>query len=181
MKTQRALAAIVVVFVVGALAFARPAGQNQPAGGQTKAGARGQTALGSPADEAAVRALVEQYQRAFNAHDAATAAAVYTDDGVFVDVSGQAYEGRPAIEKEMAGGDPSRQPRLSLTVGAVRFIKPDVALMRGTSIVEGGDAPPGQGAGHWAVVCMKVGGQWKVVAAQAAANPPPMGRGQQPR
>ncbi len=49
--------------------------------------------------------------------------------------------------------------------------------MRGSSMVEGGDMPPGAGAGHWAVVCMKVGGQWKVMAANAAANPPPMGRG----
>lgn len=184
MRPQRTLAAFVVVFVVAALAWAQPpAGAQKPAGqkpaaGQAKAGAGAAKALGTPADEAAIRALVEQYQQAFNAGDAGKAAGIFAENGVFVDAFGKAFEGRSEIEKQVAGGDTQGKPeRLTLTVEAVRFIKPDVALMRGRSTTEGGTVPQGQGDGHWAAVSMKVAGQWKVVAAEAAVHPPMQGRG----
>lgn len=174
MRAQRTLGAFVLVFLMAALASAQPPAKAPAAAGKKAAAGK----LGSAADEAAVRALAEQYQQAFNANDVKKTADVYAQNAVFVDTSGKAWEGRAEIEKQLAGGDnPSARPRLTLTVQGVRFIKPDVALMRGSSMVEGGDVPPGQGAGHWAVVCMKIGGQWKVVAADTAANPPQSGRG----
>jgi uncharacterized protein (TIGR02246 family) len=175
MRGQRTLGAVVLVFIVAALAFTQPPAKAPKApAGQSKPAVH---ALGTPADEAAVRALAEEYQQAFNASDASKAAAVYAENGVFVDVNGKAWQGRAEIEKDLAGGNPSARPRLTLTVQGVRFIKPDVALMRGSSMVQGGNVPPGGGAGHWAVVAMKAGGQWKIVAAEAAANPPLEGRG----
>ena len=179
MRVQRTLAAFVYVFVVATLAFAQtPAHGQEPAGGQATSRPRTGPSLGSPGDEAAVRALVEQYQQGFNANDASKAASVYAEDAVFVDVSGRVWEGRAQLEKELAGdSSAAARPRLNLTVQAVRFIKPDVALVRGTSMIEGGNVPPGEGSGHWAVVAMKIGGQWKVEMAEAAANPPAQGRG----
>jgi uncharacterized protein (TIGR02246 family) len=153
----------------------RPSGQTKPPGEASKAAAGKK--MGTAADEAAVRALAEQYQQAFNSGDPRQAAVLYADNGVFVDVDGTAFEGRAEIERNLAGDGTSKPPRLTLTVDAVRFVKPDVALMRGKSTVESPNVPPGGGGGHWAVVAMKVAGQWKVIAAQAAMNPPPKGRG----
>ena len=90
-----------------------------------------------------------------------------------MDDTGKAWEGRAEIEKAIAGdGNASSRPRLTVTVQGVRFIKPDVALMRGSSLAEGAGVPAGEGGGHWAVVCVKIGGQWKVVAEDNAAHPP---------
>lgn len=182
MRGKCMLGAVVLSFVVAAVGHAQtgekpkpPAGHAKPqvAGAQSKAGMHG-----TPADEAAVRALAEHYQEAFNSTDPAKAADLYAENGVFVDENGKVLEGKSAIAQALAGGaNAPNRIRLSLTVDAVRLIKPDVALMRGNSMVSGGDVPAGAGAGHWAVVAMKVAGQWKVIAAQAAANPPMAGRG----
>jgi uncharacterized protein (TIGR02246 family) len=170
--------------VVAALAYAQTAEKPKPPASHAKPAAGGAQSkaaagkLGTPADEAAVRALVEQYQQAFNSSEPVKAAAVYAENAVFVDETGKTWDGKSEIEKGLTGdGSSSNRVRLTLTTDAVRFIKPDVALMRGTSTAEGGNVPPGGGGGHWAVVAMKIAGQWKVVAAQAAVNPPPQGRG----
>lgn len=180
MRPHRTVAAFVVALAVAASAWAQPpAGQKpqapKPSAAQAKAGAASAKTLGTPADEKAIRALADQYAGGYNAGDAAKATSIFAENAVFVDPSGKAWEGRDQIEKQLAGDGQGTRPRLTLTTHAVRFIKPDVALSRGTSNYEGGNIPPGQGAGHWAAVSMKLGGQWKVVAVDTAANPPERG------
>ena len=48
-----------------------------------------------------IRALAIEYANAFNRHDAAAVAALFTEDGVRVNASGE-HRGRPAIEKSFA-------------------------------------------------------------------------------
>lgn len=179
MRAQRTLAVVVLLFVVAALSSAQTPEKPKPSGGQAKPGTPKAAAakLGTAADEEAVRALPQQYQQAFNSDDPRKAADIFAQNGVFVDETGKIWDGKAEIEKNLTEGNRSSRPRLTLTTDAVRFIRPDVALMRGKSMVEGGDAPPGGGGGHWAVVAMKVAGHRKVVAAEAAVTPPPQGRG----
>jgi uncharacterized protein (TIGR02246 family) len=182
MNRQRSMYAVVFVVLCATVAWGQPPAKPKTRPGEAKGATASQPKaaagkLGTPADEAAVRALVEQYQQAFNSNDPAKAVDVYAEHAVFVDETGRTLEGKPEIAKALTGGgSAANRVHLALTVEAVRFIKPDVALMRGRSTATGGDVPAGGGSGHWAVVAMKMAGQWKVVAAQAAVDMPTQGR-----
>ena len=52
-------------------------------------------------DEAAIRAAVESYVAAYNRGDAKAVAAHWSDSGEWISPSGQRFQGRQAIEKEM--------------------------------------------------------------------------------
>ena len=49
-----------------------------------------------------IRALAMKYDEAFNNHDPAAVAALYTEDGVFMTAHDGTYHGRQVIEKNTA-------------------------------------------------------------------------------
>ena len=53
------------------------------------------------ADENAIRAAVESYVDAYNRGDARAVAAQWSETGEWISPSGQRFQGRPAIEKEL--------------------------------------------------------------------------------
>ena len=55
----------------------------------------------SSADENAIRAAVESYVNAYNRGDAKAVAAHWSESGEWISPSGQRFQGRPAIEKEL--------------------------------------------------------------------------------
>ena len=131
-------------------------------------------AQGSTADEAALKDLQKQYDAAWNAGDAAKAAALYADDGTFVDEQGMETRGRAAIEKGFAQVmSESKGATFAGTVDTIRFIRPDLALVQGTFNVTGGGMPPEGFKGHYLAVAAKQGGSWKILAVHNAAMPPP--------
>src|SRR5262245_49783015 len=67
---------------------------------QEGAGAR--PAADRSADEAAIRANVAAFARAYDAKDSKALAALFTEDGQIVDKEGNASEGREAIAKTFA-------------------------------------------------------------------------------
>ena len=136
-----------------------------------------QTKAGSAADEAALRELAKQYAAAWNSGDAAKAAAVYADDGMFVTITGTPIVGRPEIEKSMAkdlAGD-MKGSTFDVTMDTIRFIRPDTAMVVGTTLIKGAAMGPPEGLkGHYLLVATKQGSAWRVLAVHAAAMPPPL-------
>jgi uncharacterized protein (TIGR02246 family) len=141
----------------------------------TVAGVIAQMQRGSAADEAAIRQLAKDYASAWNSGDAAKAAAVHTDDAVFINVRGMVMTGRAAIEKSLAAdlSGELKGSMFAVTVDTIQFIRPDVALLNGTMNITGGATSPDGRKGHYLVVATQQGGAWKVAAVHAAAMPPP--------
>lgn len=91
------------------------------------------------ADEEAIKALMRQTTDAFNRHDAKAWAQFCTPDAQLVTVRGEAMNGVAEIEKGLAGifATRGRQARLRTLEVAVRFIRPDVALVHLTNEMSG--------------------------------------------
>ncbi|HSK09768.1 MAG TPA: nuclear transport factor 2 family protein [Vicinamibacterales bacterium] len=171
MRTMLSTAAAVVLVATFASA---QTGTGQAGTGQTPTGQVGTT--GVAADEDAIRQLGEQYAAAWNSGNASRAAALFTEDGSFTEVTGQTMEGRSAIERELSQdeiGTAKTGMKLSIATDSIRFLQPDLAVVTGkTQFVAGSGAGRGP-AGHYMSLVRKVGSEWKVAAVHAAVNPPP--------
>ncbi len=93
--------------------------------------------------EAGIKAITAEYARAFNAHDAKAAAALWTANGEYDGADGEAVTGRDAIEKSLAAFFRAN-PKVTAEVRVDR-VRP---LGRGLASVDGtvvtrlpGDAP----------------------------------------
>ena len=94
-------------------------------------------------DEKAIKVLLDTFIKAFNAGNAAAAAATYSDTAVVVDEAGERLEGRAAIRTKYAASF-ADTPGTTITihVDALRFIGPETALEVGKSTIT-----PAAGAG----------------------------------
>jgi uncharacterized protein (TIGR02246 family) len=81
----------------------------------------------NPAD-AGVRTAAEAYVTAFNAHDAAGVAKLWSENGVYVNrETGETSTGRATIEADLNKTfEAYPEIRLQLEAGAVRVVKPDI-------------------------------------------------------
>lgn len=125
------------------------------------------------ADERAIRAAAEAYQRAVEAGDAAAIAATWLAEGDIVDAAGNriaaptaAADGGPE-----RGGDSETECRLSQTT--IRFVGPDTAIEDGT--LEIASDRGGLLSGRFTAVWMRQDGRWKLAAVREAAAEPPTG------
>src|SRR5947209_3283910 len=94
-----------------------------------------------PADEQAVRQLVQAIANGLNARDYGAAAAVFSEDGDLIVARSRRVSGRSAIRalwQETWSALP-RELRIALTVRSLRFFGPDVAIADAT-----GEFTPGQ-------------------------------------
>src|SRR5436309_3232262 len=98
------IVALSAVVFQSAHSRSEPAEQAPPAGkpGPDEAGGT-RPAADRSADEAAIRANIAQFVKAYNAGDAKAVAALFTPDGQAVDKDGNAAEGRAAIAQTFAG------------------------------------------------------------------------------
>src|SRR5262252_9667597 len=87
--------------------------------------------LGTPADEAAIRKILDARNAAYNNHDAKALAATYAHDADLVTGTGRVISGRAAIEKNyveaFAGLDKNASVRIDSS--KVRFITADSAIL----------------------------------------------------
>src|SRR5713101_1120893 len=94
-------------------------------------GATGPANAGDARDEAAVRALGDNFAKAFVQKNAELRASLFAHDGTFVTPQGGFLQGRVAMVKDFG---PEAQQAVNATTQAafsnyrVRFIKPDVAV-----------------------------------------------------
>lgn len=135
-------------------------------------------------DEAAVRAIVQSVQDAWNAHDGRAFAAPFTADADYVVVNGLHLKGREAIEKghTQIFSTIYKESRNAATIKSVRFIRPDVAVAHVEWHLEysmGGQTMKGHAINT--MVMTKEGGKWGIAAfqntpVQAQGGPPPQAR-----
>ena len=112
-------------------------------------------------DAKAIAALVASFTKAFNAGDAAAAAATYAEDALVVDEQGERTEGRAAIRDQLAASfADSPGSTIAIKVDTLRFLGPDTALEEGRTTI----TPAGAGGvpemTRFTVVYVKHDGQW---------------------
>ena len=115
----------------------------------------------SSSEENAIRAAVESYVAAYNRGDAKAVAAHWSESGEWISPSGQRFQGRQAIEKEIKSLFAENQGvRIDVINVAIRLVSPEVAMEEGTARV----ARPGElpSESTYLAIHVKKDGQWKL-------------------
>lgn len=118
------------------------------------------------ADEQAIRQAAEAFARAYNAHDAAAVAALFTPDAEIVNEEGAAQQGRQAIQQAFAAifkENPKSQIQLKVT--SIRFVSPTLAIEDGTSVATTKEGEPAERSRYTAVHIKQDGG-WQMASAR---------------
>jgi uncharacterized protein (TIGR02246 family) len=137
-----------------------------------------QPAADRSADEAAIRANIAAFVKAYNAGDAKAVAALFIEDGQIVDKDGDASEGRAAIEKsfkDLFTANP--QKRLEVSVESIRFLGPDLAVEIGSTKETPAPGEPPE-YDRYTVLHVKRDGKWQMALARDEEGPPPTGHEQ---
>lgn len=125
------------------------------------------------ADEAAIRANVDAFVKAYNAKDAKAVAALFAPDGQTVNKDREVTEGREAIERVFANLF-SNNPRTKtqVTVESIRFIGSDLAVEEGsTKETSSPGEPPDYD--RYTVLHVKRDGKWQMAMARDEEGPAP--------
>jgi uncharacterized protein (TIGR02246 family) len=97
---------------------------------------------------------------AFNGHDAKAVAALWTEDGDYVDEAGNVFAGRDAIEKEYAQFFKDHNGvKLHVVIDSLRLLSSDAAIEDGRAILE----PPPVGSpaiSKYTAVHVKINAKW---------------------
>jgi uncharacterized protein (TIGR02246 family) len=96
-------------------------------------------------DESGIRQLQTSQADAWNRHDAAAYAALFTEDGDCVNVVGWWWKGRAQIESKLkaAFAFVFHESRLTITETEVRFLSPTIAIAHLSWTMTGAKTPPG--------------------------------------
>lgn len=121
------------------------------------------------ADEAAVKKMINDYGRAFNARDVDGVAAFWTETGVHIDDdTGERTEGREAIKADIAAAFAANpKARLVGNIERVRFVRPDVASIEGSVTVSSPDADPSNS--NFDAVLVAKDGRWMIDSIEETA------------
>ncbi|MCA1622913.1 MAG: SgcJ/EcaC family oxidoreductase [Acidobacteria bacterium] len=133
-------------------------------------------------DDAEIRAIASNWERAWNKHDMKALARLFTDDADFVNVGAKHWKGRKEIEAQHSArlGQFLQSTWATKTV-AVEYLKPDIALAHIEWSLSGDKEPDGtprkarDGVFTW--VLIKKSGKWLIRAAQntnVSNLPPPV-------
>ena len=114
-----------------------------------------------PADEAAVRDVVRRYEAARDAKDAKAIEALFTADADQHTTSAEWRRGRAQVVTGSLGSSNQNPGDRTITVTAVRFITPDVAIADGPY-----DIATGGTVRHmWtSIIVKREAGAWKIAA-----------------
>ena len=127
------------------------------------AGARG-------ADTKPIAGAVDQLLSAWNKHDAPKFAAVFTDDGDFINTRGGRVHGRKAIADMLTAlMRQSKASNHAAQVGTdVKMVKPDVALVLSRLSVKTGTGQAG--SAFATLVLVNTSGKWRISACEIATG-----------
>jgi uncharacterized protein (TIGR02246 family) len=113
------------------------------------------------ADVNAIRANIDAYVVAYNRGDAKAVAAYWSDSAEWISPSGERFEGKQAIERELQTlFAENKGVRIEVLRPSVRLISPDVAIEEGTVRVFRPDEPANDST--YLAVDVKKNGQWKL-------------------
>jgi len=123
--------------------------------------------LGTSADEAAIRKILDARNAAYNNHDAKALAATYAPDADLVTGTGRIVSGRAAIERNyaesFAGVDKNAVVKTEST--KIRFLTADTAILDLEGVTTG--RSDGTIKTHATWVYVRRNGEWAVVAIRA--------------
>ena len=112
-------------------------------------------------DEKAIAGLVAAFTKAFNAGDAAAAAATFAEDALVIDEHNGRTEGRAAIRAGLAASfAASPGSTIAIKVNSLRILGPDTALEEGKTTITPAGADESPEITHFTVVYIKKDGQW---------------------
>jgi uncharacterized protein (TIGR02246 family) len=122
-------------------------------------------------DENSIRQVQASQADAWNRHDAAAYAALFTEDGDCVNVVGWWWKGRAQIESKLkaAFAFVFHESQLTVTDTSVRFLSPTIAIAHVSWTMTGAKAPPGipePKQGIQSQVLQKKSGHWLIQAFQ---------------
>ena len=176
-------ARIWVAVLVGATTLGvAAAGQGQKKKEEVKkpaapASANSQDAARAPAsreaDDAAIRSAVAAFGKAYNAHDAKAAAALFGPDAKIVVEDDNVVEGREEIEQlfaEIFADEP--QSQIEVNIASIKFLGSDLAIETGSTKTT---AAPGETPeyGRYTVLHVKRDGKWLIGLARDTEGEPP--------
>ncbi len=126
-------------------------------------------------EEDAISSRAMAFAAAWNEHDAAAMAALWTEDGDFVNPFGRIARGRDEIEKLLAEDHAGimKDTTYSLTLKWIQMVKPDVAIATWDGTVSGMKGPGNitlPALDHLVtVVALKEGDTWWTATVRASA------------
>ena len=136
--------------------------------------------LAAEADEAAIRKIHADFTAAWNRHDPAALAAIWSADGDLVNPEGRSAKGRAEVQKNFAAEQAAiyKSSTFANTVTGIRFLTPDIAIVDASFEIQNAtppNAPPMTQKGLYKAVMVKEGGTWRTASAMAMAPvaPPP--------
>ena len=143
-------------------------------------GLTGSASASQAQDEAAVRALGDNFAKAFVQKDAERRASLFAENGTFVTPVGDFLQGHVAMVKEFG---PQAQQAVTATTQAtfsnyrIRFIKPDLAVADAVLTVRNVNGPDGTIIPVIPInvfyVAARHGDKWLIEDARAHFAPPP--------
>jgi uncharacterized protein (TIGR02246 family) len=135
---------------------------------------------GTPADEAAIRAIGPAYTEAWNNGDTAALAAFSSEDYEAVGADGRVVKGRAGVEAEAKEGVAARAGlglKLAVDTTILKWASANSAAIGGTWTIAGLPAGAGGDKGAWTAFVVKgTDGQWRMatgLVAQYVPPPPP--------
>lgn len=131
-----------------------------------------------PKPEEAVKKTIDTFVAAWNKHDSQAMAAVWAEDGDLINPFGEVAKGRAEVErvlqKEHTG--PMKDTSFAAAVDAIRFVKPDVAVVDWKTSLDRMRSPDGALLGthvqRVTVVLKQDKGKWWFWAARPGALEP---------
>jgi uncharacterized protein (TIGR02246 family) len=171
-KQVRLVLAVFLVFAAGVALSARYGLLDRAQAADPAVESAPSPTMGSAADEKAIRATAEDFIKAFNAADAKAIGALWATDAEYTDESGQAFQGRAAIEKEYVDFfKEHRGATMNVTIESIRFLGPDIAVEKGIAKVSfpSGNANTGS---RYTVVHARRDGKWVMVVGRDAPYVP---------
>ncbi len=110
--------------------------------------------------EKSIAALVVAYAKAFNAGDAAAAAATFAEDALVIDEQGERTDGRARIRDQLAASFAENPGgKIAIEAQALRFLGPDTALEESRTTITPAGGGPAE-ITRFTVVYLKRDGHW---------------------
>ncbi len=159
----------VIVFLLCSWA-ALPGGAQETDSAQSDVNKAEAELQGSSPELAAIRAGAESFLNAFNRGDAKAIASLWTEEGEYVDESGERFAGRAAIEKAYAAFFAARSgAKMKIAIDSLQLVGPNTAIEDGQALLEG--APNGGAeTSRYTAVHVKADGKWLMASVRDARN-----------
>ncbi|WP_435015907.1 YybH family protein [Tundrisphaera sp. TA3] len=121
------------------------------------------------ADEAAIRAISQDFARAFEKGDAAAVARFWTEEGEYIGDDGKVIRGHAAIASAYSSLFAGRtEIKAESKTDSIRFVGADTAIEEGTFHVTAKDSEPDRN--RFSAVYARQGGKWLMASLRESAD-----------